>query len=113
VTHFGEKRLPRGAKLFKGDSYVRAASGSPAILGSFSDPNVTTDRYVLVVNRSPNQASRTRLTVSGTVRSVERFDPSIGEAGDLVPVTLTGDPPRFFAATMGAGRAILYRLRTA
>ncbi len=113
VTHFGEKRLPRGAKLFKGDSYVRAASGSPAILGSFSDPNVTTERYLLVVNRSPNQASRTRLTVSGTVRSVERFDPSIGEAGDLVPVNLTGDSPRFFTATMGAGRAILYRLRTA
>jgi hypothetical protein len=52
VTHFGEKRLPRGAKPFKGDSYVKAASGSPTILGSFSDPNVTTDRYVLAVNRA-------------------------------------------------------------
>jgi hypothetical protein len=115
VTHFGEKRLPRGAKPFKGDSYVKAASGSPTILGSFSDPNVTTDRYVLAVNRPPNRASRTRLTVSGTVRSVERFDPSIGETGegDFVPATLTGDPPRFLTATPGAGRAVLYRLRTA
>ena len=113
VTHFGEKRLPRGSKLFKGDSYVKAASGSPAILGSFSDPNVTTDRYVLVVNRSPNQASRTRLTVSGTVRRVERFDPSVEAPGNpFVTQTLTGSP-RYFTATMGPGRAILYRLRTA
>ena len=115
VTHFGEKRLPHGAKLFKGDSYVKAASGSPAILGSFRDPNVTTHRYVLVVNRSPNQASRTRLTISGTVRRVERFDPSIGETGegDFVSEALTGDPPRFLTAAPGPGRAILYRLRTA
>ena len=113
VTHFGEKRLPRGAKPFKGDSYVRGASGSPAILGSFSDPNVTTDRYVLVVNRSPNKTATTRLTITGTVDSVERFDPSIGETGegDFVPETLTGSP-RSFTASMKPGRAILYRLRT-
>ena len=112
VTHFGEKRLPRGAKPFKGDAYVKAASGSPVILGSFSDPNVATARYGLVVNRSPNQASRTRLTISGTVKSVERFDDQIGEGG-FVQQFLAGDPPRFLNVSPGAGRAVLYRLRTA
>ncbi len=114
VTHFGEKRLPRGAKPFRGDAYVKAASGSPAILGSFSDPSDPTARYVLVVNRSPNQASRTRLTISGTAKSVERFDPSIEAPADpFVPQPLAGDPPRFLTAISDPGRAVLYRLRTA
>jgi len=115
VTHFGEKRLPRGARPFRGDSYVKAASGDPAILGSFSDPNAPADRYVLVVNRSPNRKSRTRLTISGTVRSIERFDPSVGETGegDFVSQPLGGDPPRFLTVSLGAGRAHLYRLRNA
>ena len=110
VTHFGEKNLPRGAKPFRGDAYVKAAAGDPVILGSFSDPNVITDRYVLVVNRSPNKASRTRLTISGIVKSVERFDEA---SSGFVPATLTGDPPRFLTASPDAGRAVLYRLRTA
>ncbi len=115
VTHFGEKRLPRGAKAFKGDSYIVAASGAPAILGSFSDPTAPTDRYVLVVNRSLNRASSTRLTISGTVNSVERFDPSAGETGEggFVLQTLAGDPPRFLTASLEAGMAVLYRLRNA
>ena len=113
VTHFGEKRLPRGAKLFKGDSYVRAASGDPAILSFFGAPNDPTERYLLVVNRSPNRASRTRLTVSGTVKRVERFDPSVGETGVFVPQPLGGDPPRFLYPSPRAGRAVLYRMRKA
>ena len=113
VTHFGERSLPRGAVAFKGDSYVKAASGDPAILGSFNDPNATTDRYVLVVNRSPKQASSTRLTIAGTVKSVERFEPSASETGEFKTVTLAGDPPRFLTASLDPGRAVLYRLRTA
>lgn len=113
VTHFGEKRLPRGAKAFKGNSYVRAASGDPAILGLFSDPGDPTNRYLLVVNRSPNRASTTRLTISGTVRSVDEFDPAVGTTGQFMPATLGGDPPRFLNVALGAGRARLYRLRTA
>lgn len=113
VTHFGETRLPRGTRPFRGDPYVRAASGHPAILSFFSNPKDPAERYVLVVNRSPNRASRTRLTIPGTVKSVERFAPSIGTTGEFVPTTLAGDPPRFLYATSGAGRAILYRLRTA
>jgi hypothetical protein len=45
--------------------------------------------------------------------AVDRFDPSVKAPGDpFVTQPLTGSP-RFFTATMGAGRAILYRLRTA
>ena len=114
VTHFGEKPLPRGAQFFKGyPSYVNAASGDAAILGLFGNPVVGTERYLFVVNRSPNRASRTRLTIPGTVKTVERFNPSVGEAGVFVPQTLTGDPPRFLTVSLGAGRAVLYRLRTA
>ena len=109
VTHFGEKRLPRGAKPFEPDGYVAAVSGDPAILGSFSDPNDATERYLLVVNRSPNKPATTRLTVSGAVSSVHRFDEA---SSGFVTQPLTGTP-RYFTATMGAGRAILYRLRTA
>ncbi len=109
MTHFGEKRLPRGAKAFKGNSYVKAASGDQAIFGFFKKPDGSTDRYVLVVNRSPNRASSTRLTVASTVKSVERFDEA---SSGFVTETLTGSP-RFFTATMGAGRAVLCRLRTA
>ena len=114
VNHFGEKRLPLGAKPFKGySSYVKAASGSAAILGLFKESDASTERYLLVVNRSPNKAATTRLTIPGTVRSVERFDPSASETGEFKPATLTGDPPRFLTASPRAGRAVLYRLRTA
>jgi hypothetical protein len=109
VTHFGERRLPRGAKLFRTNNFVKAASGDAAIFGLLGNPNDATERYLLVVNRSPKQASETRLTVSGTVKSVERFDEA---SSGFVTETLTGSP-RFFTATMGAGRAVLYRLRTA
>ena len=112
ALHFGERRLPRGAKRFRGNDYVKDASGDPAILGFFRKPGASTERYLLVVNRSPNRRSRTRLTISGTVKSVERFDPSAGEMGGFVPLTLGGEPRRrFLTASPGAGRALLYRLR--
>lgn len=111
VNHFGEKRLPRGAKAFRGyPSYVNAASGDAVILGLFKESDASTERYLLVVNRSPNRVSRTRLTIPGTVRSVEKLNPVTGL---FEPTTLTGDPPRFLATALGAGRASLYRLRTA
>ena len=113
VTHFGERRLPRGAKRFQANDTIRAASGDPAIFGSFTDPADPTARYVLVVNRSPNRASRTRLTVSAAVASAERFDTTVEPAGAFVAQPLAGDPPRFLTASPGPGRAVLYRLRTA
>jgi hypothetical protein len=114
VTHFGERRLPRGAKAFQGNSYVKAASGDAAILGFFVDPRDPAARYLLVVNRSPKKPATTRLTVSSTVTSVERFDPSFGETdeGAFVQQPLPVGPPRFFTASSDAGRANLYRLRT-
>jgi hypothetical protein len=112
VTHFGERTLPRGAKRFGGNALIRAASGDPAILSLFSDPEDPAAKYLLVANRSPNRLSRTRLTISSRVGSVEKFDPSLGE-GEFVPVTLGGTPPRYLSVVLGAGRARLYRLRTA
>jgi hypothetical protein len=109
VTHFGERRLPRGAKLFRANNFVKAAAGDAAIFGLFGKPNDATERYLLVVNRSPNKAATTRLTITSTVKSVERFDEA---SSGFVTQTLTGSP-RFFTATMDAGRAFLYRLRTA
>ena len=108
VTHFGERRLPRGAKAFRANDFVRAASGNAAILGLFGKPEDANERHLLVVNRSPNNAATTRLTVSGTITRVERFDETAG----FVPEPLTGSP-RFFIASTGPGRAILYRLSTA
>jgi hypothetical protein len=114
VTHFGERRLPRGAKPFKGyPSYVKAASGDAAILGLFKESDASTEGYLLAVNRSPNKAARTRLTIPGTVVSIEKFDPSASERGEFKPATLVGNPPRVLPVTLGPGRAILYRLRTA
>jgi hypothetical protein len=109
VTHFGERRLPRGAKLFRANNFVKAAAGDAAIFGLFGKPNDATERYLLVVNRSLNKAATTRLTITSTVKSVERFDEA---SSGFVTQTLTGSP-RFFTATMDAGRAFLYRLRTA
>jgi hypothetical protein len=108
VTHFGEKRLPQGARPFRGYPYVKAASGDPAILGLFNKLDGSTERHLLVVNRSPNKAARTRLTVTGA--GVEEFEPSTGL---FERVALTGKPRRFLAVPLGAGRARLYRLRKA
>ena len=113
VTHAGEKNLPRGAKPFRGNGFVKAVSGDATILGFFTKPNAPAQRYLLVVNRSPNRASRTRLTVSGTVKRVERFDPSIGETGGFVSQPLGGDPARFLYPSPRAGRAVLYRMSKA
>jgi hypothetical protein len=111
VTHFGEKRPPPGARPFKGyPSYVKAASGDAAILGLFKESDASPERYLLVVNRSPNRASRTRLTIPDTVRDVDGFN---AETGVFESASLTGDPPRFLNVSLGAGRARLYRLRTA
>ena len=115
VNHFGEKRLPLGAKPFKGyPSYVKAASGSAAILGLFKGSDASTERYLLVVNRSPNKAATTRLTIPGTVGNVKEFDPSVEAPGDpfVPPQSLAGNP-RILTVTLKPGRAILYRLRTA
>ena len=113
VTHANEPNPPRGAQPFKANAYVRATSASPVILGLFSNPGVPAERYLLVTNRTPNKPAKARLTISSTVKSVEAFDPSVGTTGAFVPVNLGGDPPRYLYPAMSAGKARLYRLRTA
>lgn len=113
VTHALEPKPPRGARPFRGNPYVRAATGSPVILSFFNKPDSPAERYVLVANRGPNRAAKTRLTVSSLVKGVERFDPSAGEAGAFVPANLGGTPPQYLYTLQGPGRANLYRLRTA
>ena len=109
VVHARVRRLPRGAKKFKADGYVRAVSGSPIILSRFKDPNGGTERYLFVANRSFLKAAETRLTLSGLVSGVSEVNSETGQPG---PVTLTGDPPRNLSLRIGPGRARLYRLET-
>ncbi len=113
VTHANEPTPPRGALPFRGNPYVRAATGSPVILSFFNDPDDPAERYLLVANRAPNRAAKARLTVSNLVKSVESFDPSSGETGAFAPLTLGGTPPQYLYPVMSPGRARLYRLRTA
>ncbi len=114
VYHANEPNPPRGAESFRGNVYVKGTSGDPAILGFFTDPGGpdSTVRYMLVTNRSPNRAANTRLTFTGAVTTVERFD-TTGQEGVFVAETLGGTPPRFLNVPLAAGRARLYRLRTA
>jgi hypothetical protein len=115
VVHAKEKRLPRGAKAFKADNYVRAVDGSRVILGRFLDepietePIETTDRYLLVVNRSFLKPAETKLTLSDMVSGVSEVN---SETGELEPVTLTGTPPRNLLVKIAPGRARLYLLQS-
>ena len=52
VVHANETPLPKGAKAFKADGYIKSVSGSSVILGRFRDPAGGTERYLLVTNRS-------------------------------------------------------------
>jgi hypothetical protein len=109
VVHARERRLPRGAKAFKADNWVRAVSGSPVILSRFKDPNGGTERYLFVANRSFLKAAETRLTLSDSVSAVSKLDT---ETETFVPVTLQGTPPRNLPLQIPRGRAQLYRLET-
>jgi hypothetical protein len=111
VVHAKEgKRLPRGAKAFKADSYVRAVDGSRVILGRFLGESIeTNDRYLFVANRSFLKAAETRLTLSDLVSGVSEVN---SETGELQPVTLTGTPPRNVLVKIAPGRARLYLLQT-
>ena len=110
VVHAKEKRLPRGAKAFRADGYVESVSGSPVILGRFSNPSVGTEQYLLVVNRSLANDANTRLTLTGSVTEVSRFDVATGTY--TVLTTPEGDPLRNLSRVLEPGRAELYRLRT-
>jgi hypothetical protein len=110
VVHARESRLPRGAKAFKADNWVRAVNGSPVILGRFFRDSVDDpDRYLFVANRSLAKVAETRLTLADSISRVSELDI---EAEDFVEVTPTGDPPRNLSLRIGPGKAQLYRLET-
>jgi hypothetical protein len=113
VVHAQEDPLPSGTTAFSPDGYVNSVSGSPVILGSFSNPAVKTERYVLVVNRSfSSQSSQTKLTLNTSrVRAVFALDSGTGTFAEVpepgynrVGGVLTPEP-------IPAGRARLYRLQ--
>jgi hypothetical protein len=107
VVHAQATRLPTGAKPFRDDGYVREVSGSPVILSRFQKDG-TTDRYLLVVNRSYADTARTRLTMGGAISRVSRLNVSTGE---FDPVRLQGRPRRDLVLTIPPGGAGLYLLQ--
>jgi hypothetical protein len=108
VVHARKERLPRGAKPFKPDQYVRWVSGSPVILSRFR-PEAGTERYLLVVNHSLGKAAETRLTMSDSINEITKLDV---ETGQFIPVEPQGTPPRNVLVELAPGRARLYQLRS-
>jgi hypothetical protein len=121
VVHALEDSLPSGTTAFSDDGYVNTVSvrdplnpATPVILGSFSNPAVGTERYLLVVNRSfSKQASNVKLTLNTSVVSdVSALDIGTGtfgsvKAGEYEGGVHTPD----FPGGLAAGRARLYRLK--
>jgi hypothetical protein len=107
VVHARTRRLPRGAKKFGADNYIRSVAGSPVILGRFGNPTTATERHLLVANHSPANRAASRLTLTGAVKEVHEIDPT---SGARVPVDLRGT--RELRFTLEPGRARLYVLGT-
>jgi hypothetical protein len=107
VVHARTRRLPRGAKAFKADDYLRSVAGSPIILGTFKDPTTATERHLFVANHSSANRATSRLTLSGAVSEVHEVD---GATGARVPVDLRGT--RELRFSIEPGRARLYVLHT-
>jgi hypothetical protein len=107
VVHARMKRLPRGAKAFRADNYVKSVAGSPVILARFGNPAAATERHLFVANHSPANRATSRLTLSGAVDKVYQID---GKTGGRVPVELGGT--RELRFSIEPGRARLYVLST-
>lgn len=108
VVHARERRLPKGAKPFRKDGYVREVGGEPIILSRFRKAG-STDRHLFVANRSFSNAARSRLKFSGSVKRVFKLDPTTGR---FVRARLQGSPPRNLPLRIAPGAARLYLLRT-
>jgi len=104
VVHANESPLPKGAKAFKADGYIKSVSGSTVILGRFRDPAGGTERYLLVTNRSFANAAQTRLRLSDSVSKVLELD---SQTGTFVPVAQQGS----ILLSIAPGGARLYLLR--
>lgn len=110
VMHTGVKKPKPGVQPFKANNYVKAVSGDRVILGKFRRTKEEPERYFLVVNRSLANDANTRLTLTGSVTEVSRFDVATGTY--TVLTTPEGTPLRNLSLVLEAGRAELYRLRT-
>jgi hypothetical protein len=107
VVHARTRRLPRGVREFKEDTYVRSVAGSPLILGRFGSRTTPTERHLLVANHSYANRATSRLTLTGAVKEVHEIDPT---SGARVRVDLQGT--RELRFTIEPGRARLYVLGT-
>jgi hypothetical protein len=103
VVHAGENPLPRGATAFTPDTYVKSISGSPVILSKFRKPAGGTERYLLIVNRSFNNAANTQLTLDGSVRGVSELNSGTGtfaqvtpRSGGMLPLTIAPGAARLY-----------------
>jgi hypothetical protein len=104
VVHANENPLPKGAKAFKADGYIKSVSGSSVILGRFRDLAGGTERYLLVMNRSFANTAQTRLKLSDSVSEVLELD---SQTGTFVPVAQQGS----ILLSIAPGGARLYLLR--
>ena len=104
VVHANENPLPKGAKAFKADGYIKSVSGSSVILGRFRALAGGTKRYFLVTNRSFANAAQTWLKLSDSVSEVLELDI---QSGKFVPVTQQGS----IRLSIAPGGARLYLLR--
>jgi hypothetical protein len=123
VVHAQENPLPTGTTAFSPDGYVNSVSGSPLILGSFSNPAAGTERYLLVVNRSfSSPTSGTKLTLNASepnprVSAVSALDSGTGTFAEVPAPQNAGDPGYdrqggvLTPEPIPAGRARLYRLQ--
>ena len=109
VVHAEEDRVPRGARRFEPDAYVRSVSGSPVILGRFRRTGVPSERYLLIANRSSQRAAKTRLRLTSYAKHVSQLNTT---TGGFVPLALRGTPRRYLLVEAPAGGARLYRLKT-
>ncbi|HET6659764.1 MAG TPA: hypothetical protein VFH16_07605 [Rubrobacter sp.] len=105
VVHANEDPLPKGAKAFKADGYIKSVSGSSVILGRFRDLTGGTERYLLVTNRSFANAAQTRLRLSDSVTKVLELD---SKTGTFEPVAQQGS----ILPSIEPGGARLYLLRS-
>jgi hypothetical protein len=105
VVHANEDPLPKGAKAFKADGYIKSVSGSSVILGRFRDLAGGTERYLLVTNRSFANAAQTRLRLSDSVTKVLELD---SKTGTFEPVAQQGS----ILPSIEPGGARLYLLRS-
>ncbi|MGH3088136.1 MAG: hypothetical protein ACRDSJ_12550 [Rubrobacteraceae bacterium] len=103
------KNRPRGATPFRPDPFVRAVGGGASILGSFVRPGGARDRYLLVVNHSPDRATRVRLSMSPRVSGVFRFNAAKGRFAN--PVRRRGGRAIRLPIKLGPGAAQLLLLR--